>query len=265
VLTKRLEEAENSSIDAHRRVKQLQVSLDAKDKECLTLRKQADDLENRLGIKDKIIQSLESQLKTLRPDERKYEELLEAKKRTDQVNCEVIAQIGVLKDAIQAFQQQEKFNRKLIENQKRKDEEMKDLRRQVQTLIEMRPTETTGSMIRHYEDPFKYKLDETDQKDNKRTMNYDRLPSIHYDVTSDSVRPRSKSTGKKSSHDQTDAVKSMSPVKHSQMQQLQEQIRQLERAKDSFRDETIELRHQLKRLRQNNINMSSTGSVSHSF
>lgn len=58
------------------------------------------ELETRLGIKDKIIQSLESQLKTSRPDERKYEELLEAKKKTDQVNLEVISQIGVLKDAI---------------------------------------------------------------------------------------------------------------------------------------------------------------------
>lgn len=36
-------------------------------------------------------------------DDRKYADLLEQKRMTDQVNSEVIAQIGVLKDAIQTF------------------------------------------------------------------------------------------------------------------------------------------------------------------
>lgn len=116
----------------------------------------------------------------------------------------------------------------------------------------MRPTEATM----HNNMDERYQRHETDQKENKRTQNYDRTYSSSLE------RPRSKSTGKKDSRDQTNVPREISPVKHSQMQQLQEQIRQLEKAKDSFRDETIELRHQLKRLRQNNINMSSFGSVS---
>lgn len=36
-------------------------------------------------------------------EERKYAELLEQKKKTDQINSEVITQIGMLKDAIQTF------------------------------------------------------------------------------------------------------------------------------------------------------------------
>lgn len=66
----------------------------------------------------------------------RYEELLEQKRRTDAINSEVISQIGMLKDAIKTFQQQEQFNRRLIENQKRKDHEMKELRKQVQMLVE---------------------------------------------------------------------------------------------------------------------------------
>jgi len=104
-LTRRLEEAERTSNEAQRRVHQLQVSLDAKDKECIGVKRELSELDHRLAIKDKIIQSLESQITTLRPEKMKYEELLEAKKKTDHVNSEVIAQIGVLKDAITTFQQ----------------------------------------------------------------------------------------------------------------------------------------------------------------
>jgi len=101
-------------------------------------------------------------------EERKYAELLEQKKKTDQINSEVITQIGMLKDAIQTFQQQEEFNRKLIENQKRKDLEMKELRKQVQILIEaQRGNESTTSLLKHFdEEPTRLNRsrEETDQK-----------------------------------------------------------------------------------------------------
>jgi hypothetical protein len=49
--------------------------------------------------------------------------------------------------------------------------------------MEMRPTDTTGiSMLRHFDEPTRFKLDETDQKENKRTQNYDKLPSVHYEI-----------------------------------------------------------------------------------
>jgi len=87
--------------------------------------------------------------------------------------------------------------------------------------MEMRPTDTTGiSMLRHFDEPTRFKLDETDQKENKRTQNYDKLPSVHYEIetgkaTSETGRARSKSTGKKDSRDQTNPSGNISPVKHS--------------------------------------------------
>jgi hypothetical protein len=46
------------------------------------------------------------------------------------------------------------------------------------------------------------------------------------------------------------------------LQELQNKVHQLERAKEGFKDQTNELKQEIRKLRQHNIEMSSFGSVS---
>ena len=74
----------------------MQEYINLKDKENQILKKKVIDLEEGMTIKDKIIASLESQLKSHqnehpKREDSKYTELMEQKKRTDEINNDVIS------------------------------------------------------------------------------------------------------------------------------------------------------------------------------
>lgn len=91
--------------------------------------------------------------------------------------------------------------------------------------------------------------EECETKENRRTLNVDK--KLRFDDSVDRKdRSRSRSTGRKENSQMgLNMMQPISPIKPSQMKVLQEQVRQLERAKESYKDETRELKHQLKRLR----------------
>ena len=102
------------------------------------------DLEDRIIAKDQTIRSLEAQVDFLKSTKRaasispkrreqsaEMRELRRQKGETDEINRQILGQIGILKDAIQGFQNQEKFNKKLLMAQKKKDRELKEMQEQI--------------------------------------------------------------------------------------------------------------------------------------
>lgn len=122
--------------------------------EKLMISKQVDSLEERIVAKDQTVASLENQLNFVKEHARNQEQmnlkdsarsaadsaeietLRKQKAEADRVNRQILGQIGMLKDAISTFQKQERFNQKLLMAQRKKDKEVKELRKQVQQMKE---------------------------------------------------------------------------------------------------------------------------------
>ena len=121
------------------------------------------DLEDRIIAKDQTIRSLESQLdfhksklqqqspsanqilssasalqesNQLNQSQQELEILKVEKAQTDQMNQEILGQISMLKEALSAFQEQERANQKLLRKQAEKDNEMHELKSQVNALMQ---------------------------------------------------------------------------------------------------------------------------------